>query len=140
MPLHTTRPRTTSLLTGLGAIAITSLLWTWFEFTTRLAGNELFLAYNVGGAFVLGALPAALLTRKRLVSPAVVVGCLFLFTAYSTWSTYVAPATPPTPVDPTPFGWYLLGWPVVVLIAVFFGGVEHVLRRYQRRTSTPISE
>lgn len=109
----------------------------WFDFTTRLAGNGPFLTYVAGGAFLLGVLPAALVTTKRLVSPVVLVSILYVLSAYGTWSVYVAPTTPPTPVDPTPFGWFLIGWPVVAVTALLVGGVEFGLRRFRERTTKP---
>lgn len=132
VPLHSKKTLTTTLLAGVATLALTALCWTWFDFATR-AGNELVLAYVGVGAFCLGALPAALATAKRLFAPALVVSALYLLSAYGTWSVYVAPATPPAPVDPTPFGWFLLWWPVVTVAALLVGGVEFGVRRYCRR-------
>lgn len=121
--------RLTVLLAALLHAGLAALCWTWFDFSTRFTDAE--LAYLVVGAAALGALPAVLYTTKRLRSPTAVVTTLFTLTAYGTWSTYVAPTIPPAPVDPTPFGWYLLGWPAVAAAALLVGGVEYGLRRYQ---------
>jgi fluoride ion exporter CrcB/FEX len=123
----------TALLVAFLHAALAALCWMWFDFSTDVTSAE--LAYLVTGALLLGALPTALLTSKRLLSPAVVVAVLFTLSAYSTWSTYVAPATPPAPVDPTPFGWYLLGWPAVGTAALLVGGVEYGFRRYRQPTT-----
>ncbi|EJN58270.1 hypothetical protein [Halogranum rubrum] len=125
MSLHSNKTLTTSLLAGVATLALTALLWTWFDFSTR-AGNELVFAYVGVGAFCLGVLPTALFTTKRLVSPVVVVSTLYLLSAYGTWSLVDSGLTP---VDPTPFGWFLLGWPVVAVVALLVGGVELGLRR-----------
>lgn len=137
MSLQPTRTLGASLVAGLGTVTVTAALWTWFDFTTRVAGNEPFLAYVAVGTFVLGAVPAVLLTTKRLLTPTVVVAGAFGLSAYGTWSTYVAPARPPAPVDPTPFGWVLLGWPGIALAALLVGGVEYGLRQYRKPSSEP---
>ena len=122
---------------GIGHLALVAALWLWFGFTTRVADNEAFLAYVALGALALGAVPTLLIAARRLASPAVVVGGIGLATAARTWLVYVAPQTPPAPVGPTPFGWYLVGWPVVAAVALAGGAVEHWLRRRVSRARTP---
>jgi hypothetical protein len=139
--LHTdgrsTRTLVVPLLAGLLHATVAALLWTWFDFTTRVAGNELFVTYVAVGAFLLGALPAVAVARARLLAPALVVEALFVLSAYGTWSLVAAGLTP---VDPTPFGWYLLGWPVVAVGALLVGGGEYGLRRYRQRPNTAAGE
>lgn len=138
MSLHSNKTLSTSPLAGVATLALTALCWTWFDFSTH-AGNELFFAYVAVGAFCLGALPTALATAKRLVAPAFVVSILYGLSAYGTWSVYVATTTPPTPVDPTPFGWFLIGWPVVAVAALLVGGVEFGLRRVRDASEPTVS-
>lgn len=129
------------LLGGLVHSALASGLWVWFGFTTRVQGNELFLGYILTGAVVLGVVPTLLLVTKRLVSPILAIAGLGLGSAYQTWSVYVAPEIAPTPVDPTPFGWYLLGWIIVIAVALILGGGEYGIRhlRSGRRDAGSLS-
>ncbi|WP_018256973.1 hypothetical protein [Halomicrobium katesii] len=121
---------------GISHLALVAALWLWFGFTTRVADNEAFLVYTTLGAVALGAVPTLLIAARRLASPLVVVGGTGLATAAQTWLVYVAPQTPPAPVGPTPFGWYLVGWPVVAAVALAGGATEHRLRRTGPRTGT----
>lgn len=114
---------------GFVHLALVSLLWSGFEFTTRLDGIALFFVYLAIGALVVGAVPVALLRAQRLVSPFLVVAGSLTASAFVNWSTYVAPSSSPTPVGPTPFGWYLLAWPGVLAVALLVGGIEYALRR-----------
>lgn len=120
-----TSPARPVLLAALLHPVAAGLLWTWFGFDTNVAGEELFFAYVVVGAFLLGALPAVAFATRRLRAPAVVVVAAFTLSAYGTWSIVAAGVTP---VDPTPFGWYLLGWPLVAIVALLVGGVEYGLQ------------
>lgn len=85
------------------------------------------LAYQVVGMVLLGAVPAVLLLQARLVTPALTVGALGAWGVYRTWRTQQLGLTP---VDPTPFGWYLLLWAAILALALFVGGVEYGVRRY----------
>ncbi len=118
---------------GVVHLLLVSALWLWFGFTTRFVGSGLFLFYIGVGAFALGAIPSSLLNAKRLTSPLLVVGGLLTISAYSNWTTYVAQSPTPVPVGPTAFGWYLLGWVVVLGVALLVGGLEYGFRRRQRR-------
>ncbi|SDN00052.1 hypothetical protein SAMN04487949_3121 [Halogranum gelatinilyticum] len=122
--------RTRTTIAALLHAALAALCWTWFDFSTLLTNTE--LAYLAVGSLVLGALPAVLLTSKRLRTPSVVVATLFALSAYGTWSVVSAGLTP---VDPTPFGWYLLGWPAVAAAALLVGGGEYGFRRYRQPTT-----
>jgi hypothetical protein len=125
---------------GIGSLALVGGLWLWFGFTTRVAGNVLFLAYVALGALVLGAVPTLLFVTRRLVTPVVVVSGIGVVVAARTWLVYVAPQTPPAPVGPTPVGWSLLGWPAVAAVALAAGGVELRFRAADSGTGTPAGE
>jgi hypothetical protein len=131
-PLSTSLPSRNTLrlglLGGLIHLGFAGGLWVWFGFTTRVQGNELFLGYILIGAVALGVVPTLLLVTKRLVSPILTIAGFGLGSAYRTWSVYVAPEIALTPVDPTPFGWYLLGWIVVIAVALILGGGEYWIR------------
>jgi energy-coupling factor transporter transmembrane protein EcfT len=131
------RPAKRTVLSGIvGGIlhlSLVSALWLWFGFTNRLVGNELLLLSAAIGAFTVGAIPSALLYAKRLRVPLIIVIGLFVASVFSNWATYVAQSPTPTPVGPTAFGWYLLGWLVVLGVALFAGGVEILFRRRWRK-------
>lgn len=123
---------TKPLLTGALTLVLSGLLWTWFDFTTLVAGNELFLAYVACGAFCLGAVPVVLLTRKRLRLPVLIVAALYVVSTFGTWSIVTAGNTP---VDPTPFGWLLLLWPAVLVVTGLVAAAEFTVRRRRRGTA-----
>ena len=114
------------LFAGLAHLTVAGALAEWFGFSV---GVTPFLGYVAVGGLLLGAVPIAILVDTRLVAPSIVVGVALAASAYGTWSVYVAPAVTPAPVDPTPFGWYLIGWVVVVGAALLVGGAEYGLRR-----------
>ncbi|MFO8114183.1 MAG: hypothetical protein R6U01_02280 [Halorubrum sp.] len=114
------------LLAGLVHLIASGALAEWFGFSI---GGTLFLGDVVGGGLLLGAVPVAISVETRLVAPSSVVGAALAASAYGTWSVCVAPEVNPTPVDPTPFGWYLIGWPVVMGAALVTGGAEYGLRQ-----------
>ncbi|KDS90711.1 hypothetical protein FK85_11005 [Halorubrum saccharovorum] len=114
------------LFAGLAHLIVGGALSVWFGFSW--AANP-FLAYVALGGLLLGAVPVVLLVENRLVAPSIVVAVAFVASAYGTWSVYVAPEVIPAPVGPTPFGWYLIGWVVVLGAALVTGGVEYGLRR-----------
>ncbi|WP_435093568.1 hypothetical protein [Halorubrum sp. N11] len=114
------------LLAGLVHLIVTGALAEWFGFTMNV---NPFLGYVAVGGLLLGAVPVVLLVENRLVVPSIVVVVALAVSAYGTWSVSVAPDVTPTPVDPTPFGWYLIGWVVVLGAALVAGGVEYGFRR-----------
>ncbi|ELZ79614.1 hypothetical protein C455_08517 [Haloferax larsenii JCM 13917] len=71
--------------------------------------------------FVVGFVPAFLYARYRTFSPIVATGGLLGVTAFATWQTVQSGSTP---VDPTPFGWYMLLWIGVLVLDAALGGVE----------------
>lgn len=130
------RPAKRTILSGLVGGGIHSILvgalWIRFGFTSRVVGNEIFLVYTAVGVVTVGAIPTALWYAQRLRSPLLVVTGTFALSAYSNWTTSVAQSPTPTPVGPTAFGWYLLGWVIVLGVALLAGGLERLLRRKRR--------
>ena len=116
------------ILGGVLHLSLAGALWLWFGFTSRLVGNELLFLYTASGAFTVGAIPSALLYARRLKVPLIIVSGLFVASAFSNGATYVAQSPTPTPVGPTAFGWYLLGWFVVLGVALFVGRLEQSVR------------
>jgi hypothetical protein len=86
-------------------------------------------AYLIVGATVAGALGGWARATRGLASPAAVPAVAFLGAAIATWALYVVPETTPAPVDLTPLGWVLLGWPAVILVGLVGGAVELYARR-----------
>ena len=106
-------------------------LSSWFFDTSLLStGLDWPYVYTLVGAVLTGGIPAGLYRARRARSPAVVVAVLGLLAAVGSWQTISSPAVA---VGPTPFGWYLLGWPVVVGCAVAAAGVELWLRSRESR-------
>ena len=118
-----------ALCGGLLHLSIAGVLWLWFGFTARI---DLFLVYLGIGALLLGAIPILLLVTKRLITPSLIVAGALTVSAYGTWSVYIAPPVTPAPVDPTLFGWYLIGWVIVIPVALVAGGGEYEFRRLKK--------
>lgn len=108
------------------------------EFATFMSGREfpfddpVFAAgfvISAAGAVLVGLVPAVALLDARLVTPALAVITLFVWGGYGTWAVLQAPgvATGPTPLD-----LYLVGWFVVLAVALFAGAVEYGSRRLGR--------
>ncbi|QKY21750.1 hypothetical protein B4589_011540 [Halolamina sp. CBA1230] len=71
--------------------------------------------------FVLGFVPAVLYSKYRSRVPLALSVFLFVGSAFG---TYRVVASGLTPVDPTPFGWYLLLWPACVVLYAAISVVE----------------
>lgn len=128
MPSIHERPAVVGTGAGITHLALSMVLWESFGFMSpakTFAVDPLFGTYTVAGMFLLGAVPGALFARYRSLAPAVVVGSLLAVSAAWTRRTTASGATP---VDPTPFGWYLLLWVVVVALAALSGWIERRLR------------
>ena len=105
-------------------------LWTFFEFESpgRMLWTEpLFLGYTLLGLFALGFVPGLLYARWGAISPGLLVGGSLSLSAYGTWTTVRDGLTP---VDPTPFGWYVLFWAGIVVFVTVVGWGE--VRIFQR--------
>lgn len=89
-------------------------------------------AYLLAGAVLTGAVSGWARTSRGLVTPVAVPAVVFLGATIATWALYVVPESTPTPVDPTPLGWVLLGWPAVVLAGVAGGVIESYTRDRDR--------
>jgi hypothetical protein len=110
-------------------------LWNFFKFDSfprMLSAEPLFLGYTLLGMFALGFVPGLLYAKWRTISPGVLIGGLLSLSAYGTW-TIVSDGL--TPVDPTPFGWYVLFWVGIVVLITIVGWGE--MRLLHRRNETP---
>ena len=121
--------RDTRVRAAVGAGVFLSLLAVWlalrlFDVIDPGPGTAVYLLV---GAVVAGAVAGWARASRGLVSPAAVPGVVFFGAAVATWALFVAPATAPTPADPTPLGWVLLGWPAVVFVGIAGGAAESVL-------------
>lgn len=100
-----------------GSIALG--LWNFFEFESfprMLSTEPLFMGYLLLGMFALGFVPGLLYAKWGSISPALLIGGLLFLSASGTWTIV---RNNLTPVDPTPFGWYVLFWVgIIVLITV----------------------
>ena len=111
-----------------GSIAL--VLWYIFEFESfpkMLSTEPLFMGYVLLGMFALGFVPGLLYAKWGSISPALLIGGLLLLSSYGTW-TIVGDNL--TPVDPTPFGWYVLFWVgSIALITVVGWGEVTLIKR-----------
>jgi|AntRauTorcE11898_2_1112593.scaffolds.fasta_scaffold02169_3 hypothetical protein len=113
-------------VTGIFHGIIALYLWNWFGFENfrgMLSAEPLFLLYTLTGMFALGFVPGLLYVKWESISPGLLISGLFCLSAYGTWTTI---GDGSTPVDPTPFGWYILLW---AGIAVFISGVGWTERK-----------
>lgn len=125
MPRDLPGPRTllTAFLVGVGhALAATVVAGALFG---PGGPTGLRAVYVVVGLFIVGAVVTVSWRTYGLRAPAAVVGLLFLAMAVGSWLTA---ASPPVAVGPTAFGWYGLGWFVVLGVALVAGLVERQLR------------
>ncbi|MFC6785532.1 hypothetical protein ACFQFH_06265 [Halobaculum halobium] len=113
--------RTGIALGVLGSLAAVRVALALFDVVDPGPGTA---AYLLVGAVVTGAVAGWARTSRGLVTPTAVPAVAFSGAVIATWALYVAPETTPTPVDPTPLGWVLLGWPAVVLVGVAGGLIE----------------
>ena len=119
---------------GLVHAGIAALLWTDFGFENLLAvfaTEPLYVSYVVLGMVLLGSIPGILYVRLHTVSPLLLVGSLLTLSTVLTWQTH---RTGATPVDPTPFGWYILLWIGIVAVSGLIGGIETALRHRSATT------
>lgn len=115
-----------NLALGGGHALLSFALWSFFGFEDLLAsvGTEpLYVFYLVGGMFSLGFVPSVLYSRYGLCAP---VGLSAFFLVGSAFGTYQVVSSGLAPVDPTPFGFYLLLWPACVVLYAVIGAVEKI--------------
>ncbi|WP_251343781.1 hypothetical protein [Haloplanus halophilus] len=127
-------PLTVGGTAGIVHAGIAALLWTYFGFEDLLATaatEPLYVGYVVLGMVLLGSVPGILYVRFDTVSPPLLVGSLLTLSTGLTWRTH---RTSATPVDPTPFGWYVLLWIGIVAVAGLVGGIETTLRHRSATT------
>lgn len=122
-----------ALFGGFIHLITAGMLWFYFGLTTKA---DLIGAYIVIGVVLLGGIPATLLVTKQLITPSLVVAGALTVSAYGTWAHYLLPISTPyrTTIDSTLLDWYLLGWFIVVIVALAVGGGEYRLR-YRRNNS-----
>ncbi|UIO98615.1 hypothetical protein Hbl1158_08600 [Halobaculum sp. CBA1158] len=111
-----------------GAVAGAALVATAWAMLGVPPLDQVLAAYALPGAAAVGAAAGWARATRRLVTPGALAGVTFAVAVASTWRTYVAPEIMPTPVGPTPLGWLLLSWPVILLVAVVAGGGERLVR------------
>jgi len=130
----TSSPLTVGVGAGLVHTGAAALLWSYFGFENlfvAFATEPLYASYVILGMFLLGCIPGILYVRYRSVSPLLLVGSLFSLTGVLTWQTIQTSATP---VDPTPFGWYILLWIGIVATSGLIAGIETTF--HYRSTTT----
>ncbi|MGM0372648.1 MAG: hypothetical protein ACQEQJ_09140 [Halobacteriota archaeon] len=123
------RPISAGVATGAVHAVIAASLWTGFGFEGfgRLLETEpAFLAYILSGMVLLGAIPGVCYATWRSVAPALLIGGSLCLSAAGTWAIVRDGLTP---VDPTPFGWYVLLWVGIAVVATAAGLVEHWVRQ-----------
>lgn len=97
--------------------------------TNSLGPFEPFTLYVIGGAFVLGVVPAVLLVDRRLVTPslaiiAIVAGILLLSPR--------GLQRRPRAAGPPDFAFYFIWWFAPLFVASLAGGIEYGARRLLR--------
>jgi cation transport ATPase len=126
-----------------GVLYVSLLLTTWFLVYRGFDGlaAALFtvqvgpwLVYAFGGAFVVGAVMAVSIVRYRLAMPSLVVLAAFAVAVYRTWELLQRSVTL---LPGTPFDIYLVGWPVVLGLAVGGGLVERRVRGRKAAETAP---
>jgi hypothetical protein len=114
---------------GYALLLLATLLWAYSPSGVIGALTSVqigpFLWWALLGGAVVGVAVAVAVRQYGLVSPLLSVVFLYTATAYLMWERLRAPA----PLMPgTPLDIYLLGWPLVLALAVGMGLVEHRLR------------
>jgi hypothetical protein len=113
------------LVIGLLHAGVAVLLWDYFGFDNLrelVVIKPLIGGYLLLGMFVLGFVPALFYIGRKFISPAAVVGGLLLLSVL--WSFLSGPVRAPAGT-PAPFGFYILFWVGVVVLAGLVGGFEH---------------
>lgn len=122
-----------ALAAGLGHAVIAHGIRTigfGFELTGRGAVSYGVAAWMLLGATLIGATPAFLYARYRLLAPTAVVLALFAWAAWSThqYVSELRETGAAWAAAITPFTAYLVAWFLVVALAVLAAWLEHTLR------------
>lgn len=127
-----------ALTTGLGAgvvhavaaVAVRSGVFGFSPWVGDLFGIGL-LAWSIVGTVLVGAAPAVLYVRLRLVTPALVVAGLFAAAFIDTWQYVQAVEASGAAMSATAstFTLYVVGWFVPLAAALLVGAGEYVVRR-----------
>ena len=120
-------PIRVGIMTGTFHGVLAMSLWYFFDFegVGRMLATEPFvLVYTLSGMFLLGVIPGLLYAKWKTISPGVLVGGMVCLSSYSTWNLVREGLTP---VDPTPYGWYVLLWVGIAVVITVSGLVERRL-------------
>jgi len=130
-PSVSRRTQWVALTGGLAYVAVVLVVWVAAYrgpglldalFTVQVGP---WLVYAFGGAALVGAALAVSFDRYGLVGPTVAVTCLFAVAVYQLWQ---ALRSPYVVLVGDPFQIYLVGWPVVLCVAVLVGLAERYVR------------
>ncbi|WP_254524011.1 hypothetical protein [Natrinema caseinilyticum] len=123
-PSVSTTPAIYGLVAGLLHAGVAALLWDYFRYGV-LWDVSFTGVYITAGIFALGFVPVLSSTRQKSISPVLLVSILLLASVYSEWQGYFSPRFG----GPGPFGWYILLWVGVVLLAGLAGDLEVTLKQ-----------
>lgn len=129
MRINATRAVIGGSITGLVHSVVSLLLWNYFRFedlTAAFSTEPFYVAYVLTGMVALGFIPGVFYSGRNIILPAILTVVLLVVSGFRTWQIVSSGATP---VDPTPYGWYILLWIGVVAAASLAGGLELKLRQ-----------
>lgn len=125
---------------GYVVVLLASFYWGYYvsgvsEFVAVLGSVQVgpWLWWALLGGAVVGAVLTVAFVRYRLVSPVLVVALVYAFTMYRMWLILQPPNTL---FPPTPLGVYLIGWPLLLGMALVVGRVESTVRKTSAVNST----
>lgn len=131
-PAVSRRTKRAAVVGSLGYVLVLLVSWYWVHgefdglfgalFTVQVGP---WLAYAFGGGALVGAVLAVGVVRYRLVAPIVVVVVLYGVAMYEMWQAMEGPSML---LPGTPYDLFLVGWPVVLGLAVAGGFVERLVR------------
>lgn len=117
---------------GLGLCAITFFVQVYlasFEHDYGLARGIVEQMRVLVGSFLLGAVPAFMLTRYRLVSPILVALSAYTIALLTSWSSLVESArSAGAGITPTVFDLMASLWFLSLGVALLFGAIEYWIR------------
>lgn len=117
---------------GLVLCAITFFVHVYlarFEHGYGLAQGIVGQMWILAGSFLLGAVPAFVLTRYRLGSPILVALGAYMIALLTSWSSMIESAhSAGAGITPTVFDLMTPLWFLPLVVALLFGGVEYWIR------------